>query len=214
MTKRRLESDLEELSEELLGDLTPSERLEIALTANATGNVDWVTQLSETCPRARYDQPEMAFTVRKQFAFTLAQQAVYDLRTTTLLFGWTDTKREIQQILTSYTDLDSAEFKFEPLPKGTRATLFRKLYVYYEGYARFADANLGVTLAEWLALHPDGPATVEMAEAMLEGSAGLREVAEAEYTDEDEKEASLDDVADQFTESLQARWDEMLDKIE
>lgn len=212
MTKRGVESDLEELSEELLGELTHSDRLQLALVASATGRAGWLAQLDETCPRARYVQPEMAFTARTESAFVFSQQAVYDLRTTAYLFGWTETKYRIRSVLTFLTDLDPSEHGFESVSRETRGRLFRKLYVHYEGYTRFADETLGVDLKDWLAFHPDGPNTVWMAEVMLEKETDLRDLAEAEYAARTDEEVSLDDLAEEMVDQLQSQWDRIDDE--
>ncbi|MFA1610778.1 hypothetical protein [Halobellus rubicundus] len=50
MTKQRLESEIDELSDELLGELDPTDRVGLMLRAEAGGREAWIDRLRRTCP--------------------------------------------------------------------------------------------------------------------------------------------------------------------
>lgn len=49
MSKRRIENGIDELREEVLGDLPPDERVQLPLTASGEGKDEWIDSLLETC---------------------------------------------------------------------------------------------------------------------------------------------------------------------
>jgi hypothetical protein len=88
MTKRNVENDIEELSEEVLGDLSHDERLELLLEASAKGKDGWRERLAETAPRATYEQMEVGLTRRVEIAYAMGQTATIHLQGSALRYVW------------------------------------------------------------------------------------------------------------------------------
>lgn len=84
MTKRSVRADIDELNEDVLGDLTPDQRTELYHEAVAAGREEWVETLRKTCDWRRYRAMEMAYTDRIEASFQLLQATLYELHTTVL----------------------------------------------------------------------------------------------------------------------------------
>lgn len=209
MTKRRVETDLDDLSEDLLGELTPDERLQLAFTAGAARNEGRFHRLLETCPRHRYWLPDRRYTMRVQLAFTLAQRAVYDLHTTLLLFGWIASRNRRTMVATHRTDLEPEELGVGDESPWGLGDLLRELYANYYGYKRFADEELGVPLARWLSAHPRGPTVARRVAEVLADHEGLLRVVEddplTEAAESDDR-VPADELADARYRSVTAVW--------
>lgn len=159
MSKRRIENEINKLSDEALGELTPDTRLRILLKARADGREEWIDRLLETCPRDTYQ----AFAVRDRSAYSMAFQAVYELHTSYLRYKLVRTEQVLRQRIDDERDEEPSDEELEQFAE--RANEVRKsianLYTLFHGYQRFATEVLGVNLEVWLALHPNGLAVLE-----------------------------------------------------
>jgi len=80
MTKRSVENDLEDMSEEVLGGLNPGKRLRMSLEALADGDVDKHERLMETTPVKSYKLTDPEYTDAVQKMVLLSTTAMYQLR--------------------------------------------------------------------------------------------------------------------------------------
>ena len=84
MSKRRTEREIDEMSDAVLTELSPEERLRLRLIADAEGNDRWRARLAETCPQWGYTMNDLAYVERGRFADRLRVQAIYELHVTLL----------------------------------------------------------------------------------------------------------------------------------
>ncbi|WP_134670247.1 hypothetical protein [Halorussus marinus] len=212
MTKRRVENELDELSDEILRELSPDERLPLVLTAAADGKDDWLDRLNETCPRYTYTKRDVRYTNRTRLAFILARKAVYDLHTTWLLFEWLYSHHMQMTVIALCTELDPENVdRLDDSEGRDPGALLRHLYATYHGYERFADEDLGVSLETWLSIHPEGEGIATAVAEVLEERAGLLSVAEEDVTpqsetDDSEERVPVDELADLWYRNVNRRW--------
>lgn len=229
MSKRRLGNEIDKLSDDILRDLEPGQRLQLLLRARADENEQWIDRLVETCPRYDYTATDHAFTDRVQLAQWIAQQAVYELHTTYLHYKYTEQQQLYTRVLDyerdeelSDEDLDQVSERADEL-----RVLFATLYTDYHAYQRFATEILDVDPETWLAFHPEGPTVfevvadliddqrqIEFAESHLNGllEKDEEEEVETETTDPDQTtpgddhELTLEDMAETNYEALASGW--------
>lgn len=80
MTKRSVENDLDDMSEEVLGGLDPGKRLRMSLEALADGDLDKHERLMETTPVKSYKLTDPEYTDAVQKMVLLSTTAMYQLR--------------------------------------------------------------------------------------------------------------------------------------
>lgn len=218
MSKRRIENEINRLSDEALGELTPDKRLRILLNAQADGKEEWIDRLFETCPRDNYH----AFTVRNRSAYSMASQAVYELHTSYLRYKLVRTEQVLKQRIDDERDEEPSDEELEQFAE--RANEIRKaianLYTLFHGYQRFATEALGVDLEVWLALHPNGLAVlkdvsevidnqnkVRLAEWYLNETRGAgSETGEDHIARDEDRGGRLDEAAEWWYESQVTLW--------
>lgn len=115
------------MSEEVLDDLIPDERLRLTLEAEATGREGWMDRLRETCPRYEYTNVDHEFRYRVRSALLLAYRAVYDLHTTYLEYQFARNEWEYHMILDYERDEDPSDEDLERLSE--RAEDRQELFV-------------------------------------------------------------------------------------
>ena len=210
MTKRRVERNLDALSDALLGELTVAERLALTLEMAAEGQETAVTRLIETCPTKSYVCVDMAYQRRVWAAHWWAMEAIYQLETAVLRFqpvlqDWTD-----QQFDALLTEEDPSAAADEAAEREV-AQRFADCVIYYRAYDRFATEVFGVELATWLGLHPNGPALVDYLAEILPLHPAFRARAEAALqagttSVAGDPVASLDDAIASVYEDLHTEW--------
>lgn len=173
MTKRSVRADIDDLNEDVLGDLTPDQRTELYHEAVAAGREEWVETLRKTCDWRRYRAMEMAYTDRIEASFQLLQATLYELHTTVLHYQLCRERQHRQWA----TDWEREEEEEEEPPAARveaaveRADQIRcffiKLYAHYHAAQRFATEVLGVDLRTWLAPRPEGEAVLELVEQVI-----------------------------------------------
>lgn len=170
MTRRRVDTAVEELSEEMLGDLDPDLRCQLWLEAIATGNDDWVDRLRETAPVYRYRGTDRAYVERAHAALQFLQYAIYDLHTTLLQHEYLDLLQRTQWVIDSLRDEDPAEEQLDRASERADqlSCLYLALYCQYHGYKEFASDTLGIELETWFALHRDGEHVLGAVEETLD----------------------------------------------
>ena len=88
MTKRDVERELDEISAELLAELTIDERVHLTVAAAAAGQPDRVERLHEACPTRTYDCTDLRYYYRVWQAHWWALEAMYRLEVAHLEFCW------------------------------------------------------------------------------------------------------------------------------
>lgn len=226
MTKRSTERAVDELNEEVLGNLTPEERLKFMIEAMSQGKEGWVEQLRETTPKRDYRGVDTAVLNRYRLGFILAQQACYDLWTAWLRYQWLSTQHS-NEMLAELFDLpkvsDHAPDDWRTDYEGRSIEKLIEMYVDYHSYERFASEVLDVSLETWLtAMHPDAetilPAveeTVDMKQATIDAiDVDLADTSaerdEGRSDEETQQVESLDEIVAQETDGLRDLWNEMI----
>ena len=170
MTKRSVENDIEELSEEVLGDLSHDERLAVLLEAGAKGKDGWRDRLAETAPRAIYQQKEVGLTHRVQLSQTIGQIATVHHQRNTLCYLWTSTAYEYSANI-SMIDEEMPPHPVVSLEAVHPLDFLQEVYIWSEAYRRFADEDLGVSLETWLSGVPEGARVLDTVDGILESEA-------------------------------------------
>lgn len=170
MAKRKIETELDELSEELLEDLDHRERFALLLKTNEDDREHWRERLVETIPEADYRGVDPAYRRRAYVLLTLSERAVYELHTRFLEYQVRQTEAlhyDLAELLEDdeiETPDSGSPFEDESSP-GER---LGDLYLEYHAYRRFAEQVIGVDLETWVAGHPNGQAVVAVIEDTLE----------------------------------------------
>jgi hypothetical protein len=141
VTKRRVEWEVDAVGEELLGTLTPDERLQLWIEAQAAGRETWVIELVGTCPTHIYRGADPAFRRRAELLLVLGAQARYELHTTLLTFEHTTTVQQLQRVIEYHADGEPSddELKAARDRADQLALSFASLHVTYYAYRRFAS---------------------------------------------------------------------------
>ena len=233
MSKRRLGNEIDELSDAILRDLEPEQRLQLLLRARADGNEQWIDRLVESCPRYKYTATDHAFTGRVRLAQRVAQQAVYELHTTYLHYKYTQQQQHYTWLLDdeepSDEELDRASERADELRE-----LFAELYTIYHAHRRFATEILDVDPETWLAFHPEGPTVFEIVADMIDdqreikrAESYLNEQLEADEEEEvdtetadpdqsapdDDHRVTLEDVAETRYKALASAWEDAIAEL-
>lgn len=208
MTKRHVENDLEEVSESVLRELSPSKRTELTLTALADGKWTWIEQLRDTTPRGRGMMIDPRYVERVARAITMGHEAMYRLATTAMTVDHLITLQQNQRVPDEHHGDDPDE-AVEKEPTSQKALLdeVEALYVLYHAYDRFATDELGVSLATWLAGYPDSDAILETVTELLNRPT-LVSAAEDRYDYID-----FDELVERYYEELADTWQEFVDGI-
>lgn len=172
MTKRRLEREVEKLSDEVLGRLSAVDRIALFVEAMVAGDEHRLERLTDTCPRRHVWHTDLQFVAGAQLAKDFAILAVYDLHTTVLAYYYLRDRQQQSWRLDFERDDDPSE---EYLDKAAERAdemriLFAKLDSTYHANRRFAETVLGLELRTWLALHPDGAFVLDIVEQCLADS--------------------------------------------
>jgi hypothetical protein len=221
--KRHLDRELEELSEELLEDLKPADRMQLVLEAQAKDNDQWIERLVETAPRKTYEATDLAYKERTEWALQFLQDAVYDLHTTLLRHKLLDVKQWLMVVLDARDDEpvdghDEGGLK----ERADRMTdWFMELYTQYHAYRQFASEVLGIDIDTWFESHPDGPAVLTAVRDRIDDETRQEHATEVlntevhgEDVDPDDADwLTLDALADQRFERKAALWQEALETI-
>ena len=145
----------------------------------------------------------------------MARQVIYELHTTWLLFEMVYTRNRYAMLLGWLTDAPPEAVGIAPRtdPVLSPPRLLAELALRYDGAARFADEELGVSLETWLAIHPVGPQVAMTVADVLDRHAGLLSYAETELLpdltktdDEAGTDVSVDELAERWYRELQNVW--------
>ncbi|MDG5820199.1 hypothetical protein [Natronococcus sp. A-GB7] len=201
MTKRRLERDLETLSDEVLAELDPGERNQYIFIAQAQDNDYWIERLHDTCPADQLGETIALGQLSLQFAF----ETVYDLHTIALQLELFET-RNWARIFAEGDDRPSeaALERASDRADDTQAQ-FVALYLAYHGNRRFAKDVLGIEFETWLAPHKHGSMVIDLAEDTLADSSRRRL---AEEWVLEEMELFADEPDDDPLDALVDNWAE------
>lgn len=209
MSKRRLERELEELSIDVLSELSAEDRLQMFLEGAATDNEAWLAQLRDNTPKQEFRANDRAFADRGVMAIDLAQILVYELHTTSLRIGLLRQQQHLISLLRAIdVDPPAGHDAVETDITNMLGALEVRLYVTYHAARRFATEVLGVDLGTWVGLHPDG---AEVLGRLAEDLAGesLHELAAAHLRSGDEVD-DLEAAADAHYASLVETWEAQL----
>lgn len=212
MSKRRVERDIERLGSDVLGELSPDDRLRLFLEAVAEGNEVQLERLQDSAPLVKYRATDPAYTIRGRSAQRFLLQAIYELHTTSLEYA--DIKHQqfaavriafIRDEPPSKEEGAAADFRAK-----TRQALFATLYSDYHVYRRFATETLGVDLETWFKGHPNGPMVLERVEADLEDNCMLElaeELLEEDLGLNEGEDSVLDGLVEIRYNSLVETWE-------
>jgi hypothetical protein len=224
MTKRRIDRELDDLSDELLVELTPNERMQLMLKARAKGKDTWIERLEETAPRYSYQATDLAYVERIELAKRYLQHAVYDLHTTLLHYKHLNTIQTSRWVIDSLREDSPTDEHLEQA--GERADelkwLFGEVYTLYHAYRQFATEIFGLDIDTWFALHPDGEAVLAAVRELLEEEEFQQELAAEllnfelhgeELDPSDSEWLSLETLAEQRYEAYVALWEDAVAEI-
>ncbi|AGB38798.1 hypothetical protein [Natronococcus occultus] len=155
MTKRDIEREFDEFTEEVLADLEPLERIQLVLEAEAAGLDRWVERLYESCPVRGYRGLDRTFIESLRIAANARQVALYDLHTTLLQRARLREHHRAVLVIDHERDDGLSEAALERArERPDRITLLTvDLYTQYHAYDRFAEHHLGVDLEIWFGPH-------------------------------------------------------------
>lgn len=94
MTKRSVENEIEEFSEEILSELSPGERTQLMAKAMAANSDEQVTLLTDTAPVYRYEQTDVEFMRGAKNLFFMSLLARSQLRQTMQAIDHAEAARE------------------------------------------------------------------------------------------------------------------------
>lgn len=223
MSKRRAKNDLEAISDELLGELDPMDRLQFISWANWSGKSRSMKRLAETCPQHEYRQTDQAFTTRLRLSKVLANQSVYYLRTTLLQYERQLADRRYEQ-LRQQRARPEGDGDTHPDEQPEKADLDQttkydqeiqrslvRLYQDYHACCRFATEVLDIDPKIWLSWHPDGVSVFEDATKVVTDQQNIEQA--TQRFDEAQPFASmiLDALANQHYTALTTVWEETIE---
>lgn len=170
MTKRQLKNEFDDVSDEVLGELSPDERMQLVLEAQATGKESWVDRLVETCATHQYYATDLAYVERCRLAVLFLQHAVYDLHTTLLLHEYLDLQQKAIWVRDGLRDEPPSEDELERASERAEKIhwSFADLYTLYHGYRQFATEELGLEIDTWFALHSNGAIVLDAVRELLD----------------------------------------------
>ena len=218
MSKRRIERSIDDLEAEVLEGLSADERLMLFIEAAADRNEQWLATLRDTAPTGIYHQIDPAYSELGQAAIRLLQQVVYDLHTTLLEFRLVDKMNWSNIQLGFHRDDEPTADELETAREvaDTVRDRFASLYSHYHAYRRFAAEILGVDLATWVEMHPNGPKVVDHVVDELDSPMQsrlaeeyLREEGFA-FDDAESELPALEALAEFRYDTLVASWEETL----
>jgi hypothetical protein len=216
MTKRSLESDINELSDEILGDLDPTDRVALMLRAGATGHDDWMDRLRQTCPKHTYRTHDTEYTNRMQLATAWAAQARYGLRFAfeRHRFAMLRRQRDTWLSIVAAEEMESlvAEVTAETEERPAPIDWVAELAVCYCGRERFAEDVLGISLAEWIGGIPGDDGITESAAELLELYEPSLDIGSDGGGDSEDVVAVADDVTELY-EGLKESWEHVDDPL-
>lgn len=166
MSKRRIEDDIDELSEEYLEDLSNEKRVRLIMKG-AARDEKWIDKVVEATPRKGYVQYDVGFTRRTEVVYQVAQSITTALNETFLNCCWA---HMLHNSLTKFPLL------YEDSSPGTEmienvlhpSTFLARLYIQQAAYRRFAEDDLDLTLTELVSKVPRGKTIVEQVDDILE----------------------------------------------
>lgn len=208
MTKRRIEREIESLTDEVLGALEPVARSRALFEAQMQDDDHSVKRLFESCPPEQ--APEVA--VWGQLSNLFALEAVYDLHTIALQLKLDKTTQwalNLADRSPSEADLEHAADRAESIREQ-----FASLYVAYHGHRRFAETELGLEFATWVNVHKNGNTVIEYVEKTLDDSTQQRLaeewVIENAIADTDGSDANpLETLVDTWYETRLETWQQL-----
>ena len=167
MTKRSLQNDIGELSEELLDELSSDTRLQLLLEATASDRDHWKERLVESVPRAAHTLQAGGFTRRATVSYMAAQAAVADLYSAVVWYSSIKSIHEYSAHVTLVSD-DLPPHPWTLVDGAGPTTLLVQLYITYESYCRFAAEEIGVSFSTWVSPIPDGELLAEVVPDILD----------------------------------------------
>ena len=215
MSKRRTEREIDEVSDQVLADLSPDERLRLSLIADHEDKDRWSKRLTETCPRREYSCRDLAYVERGRFTERLRGQAIYELHIT-LLHRYRLREETLTQLaLEGLQDEPPTEAQLERGKKRGEEIqeAFTELYVLYHAYDRFAEEILGVDIETWFAPHPNGEAVLEAVEEEVDDPLAIK-LAEEHHNGDESEESVLDELAQLWFETAKSSWEETVSSVE
>jgi hypothetical protein len=169
--------DVEQVTEHVLGDLRPDDRLALAIEAQAAGDEAHVQRLKDTAEWRTYRQPTKEFQDALQHSLLLSVRAMADLERRMSMFHIARLEGLYHGELAANYDVSEWDDVEEPTPENEfleaeakeEAARFLTSYLAWE---QFAEDVLGVTLREFLLIGTPFESAVEPVESMRERATG------------------------------------------
>lgn len=172
-----IERDLETLSEEMLADLRPAERVALAVHARADGDEDRLQKLHDTAEFKAYKQPNKWFQQGEQTALLLAHRAALELERGAWMFQVARLEGLWKTQLAANNDVEEWESVEEPGPENEfhERRAHEAAATFYADYLAWGDVArelFGVPLQVFLeqVLEPPALRRIETAAARADGS--------------------------------------------
>lgn len=229
MTKRRVENEIEGLSEEILGDLAPEHRLQLVLETKAEEKDQLEHQLMESCSQRKYKGADREFVDRFKFAQRFIECGVYELHTTYLQYEITRQRQSYTQLLSYEQEEYFTKEDLEQAAQQAKALQdqFTDLYTNYHAHQRFATEILDVDLEAWLALHYEGPIVFEVVSELIDDQHMIElaeshptevlgengEAVESDQTTSEVEPVTLDEMTDLRYETMVSDWEDAIAEI-
>lgn len=155
--KTRIKRELDEMTDGVLRDLEPRERLGFILEATARGDDAWREKLWAKTPTKGYKKPDARVTQAYQMIREVGHALLAELQGLAVRVRERLSAVEVTDIFTSSSsDGEEADATmFEPELQDTAAELVAR----WAAWDRFAQSELGIPLETWLGglLGPDYP---------------------------------------------------------
>jgi hypothetical protein len=151
-----IERDLNDLSEDILAELEPSERARLAARLRAAGEHDRLHDLREAAPVKTYDVMDLEFLAEERELRAEALYALWELETGVWRFLYEQTSGQLREANyrqfpdEEWTEEPTEENEFHEQQASRQAALF---LVDYQAWRRYATDDVGISLREFL-LHP------------------------------------------------------------
>jgi hypothetical protein len=152
MTKQPIETEIDELGDEILRELDPTDRAGLMLRAHTLDREAWVNRLRRTCPKHTYEARDAEFSNRMHLTFVWGYEVLYHLCLSVERYRYAMLQRQRDKWV-SIVAAEEMEPLVADLAAETEATAqpidwIAHMAVIYYGYEQFAEEVLGISLTE------------------------------------------------------------------
>jgi len=220
--KRSIESDLEDLSDDVLQGLPPKSRLRMMAEAESDGDDSRLEKLRETIPKREYRGIDHEYRQKATRAHSLSWEATYGLHMAYMEYKLAK-ERTQKDLLNSLampelydedadSPLDGALDHEEIMDRNRQKVKAAAvgLYVEYHANKRFAEEHLDVGVDKFLALSPPGwlaDVDFEAVVAQLEDEDQIPDPIVTADDDGETEEMALEDAVETLYDEILLTWE-------